>query len=175
MNITTGTREIKGKGGKIEIYEEGLEDLFGKFEEVILTMKHEFPEVPAFIIWDSIAATPTKRELGEDYENEAIAEAARVISRGFKKINKVLIGSRVSLIYINQIRAKISGFGPVYNTQPGGRGLRHYSSTIVEIARTAPRSSYITCKAKNKKNKLAVPFVEASFKIEFNTGLVDIK
>lgn len=172
IHLTTGTKEVKGKGGKVEIEEEGLEDLLAKFELAALTMRVDFPDTPALIIWDSIAATPTRRELGEDYDNQMPAETARVLSRGLKKLNKILVGSKVSLLYINQLRAKIGGFGPVTNTQPGGRALRYYSAIIAEVAKTGTRSGYITCKVRNKKNKIAPPFIETNFKINFEEGLV---
>lgn len=178
--ITLGERLVIGKSKddeskkkKKETFEpEGLEDLFEKAELAALTMKSDFPDVPCFILLDSIAATPTRKELAGDYGNEAIAESARVISRGLKKLSRVLIGSKVSFIYINQLRTKIGGYGPVTNTMNGGRALRYYSSVIVEVVRTATRSNYITCLLKNKKNKLAHPFKTVNFKINFDEGIV---
>lgn len=171
--ITLGFREVKGKGGKVEIEPEGLEDLFSKFELATETMKSDFPDVPAFIIWDSVASTLTRKELAGDYDDESIAQGARVISRGLRKFCRSIIGSKVSLIYINQLRTKIGGFGPATNTMPGGRALKYYSSVIAEVVRTSIRDGYITCFAKNKKNKVAHPFKEVNFKIDFDKGVLE--
>lgn len=171
--ITLGFREKKGKGGKIEIEPEGLEDLFAKFELATETMRKDFPDVPTFIIWDSVASTLTRKELEGDYDDESIAQGARVISRGLRKFCRILIGSKVTLVYINQLRTRIGGFGPATNTMPGGRALKYYSSVIAEVARTSIRDGYITCLAKNKKNKVAHPFKEVNFRIDFEKGVVE--
>ncbi len=172
--ITTGSKQVV-EGGKKKSAPEALEDLLLKFEYIVQLLNEEAKDVPALIIWDSVASTLTRKELEGEYDNEAIAEKARVLSRGLSKLHNVLVPSNVVLLFVNQLRAKIGTYGPSSNTMPGGRALLYYTSVLVEAARTAKRAGYIVCKAENKKNKVAPPFKSFSFKIDFSSGIIDVK
>lgn len=176
LPITLGFKEIKKRSKPNEILPEALEDLLRKFETAALTMREHFPDTPAFILWDSVAATLTQKELEGEYGDQTIAQGARILSAGMRKLHKILIGSRVSLIYVNQYRTKIPiGYGVAGNTMPGGRALSYYSSILAEVYRTKKMDGYVTCIVRNKKNKVSVPFRTCNFKIHFEEGLTDVK
>jgi recombination protein RecA len=84
------------------------------------------------IIWDSVAATPTRLELKppkkeqneQEFQSSQIAEFARILSRYERKITKRLAERDVMIIYINQLKDKIGqSWGDKLETY-GGNALR---------------------------------------------------
>lgn len=125
------------------------------------------------ILLDSIAAMTPKSEIeGTLEENNAVAEQARINSKGLRKIKGALNNSNCTLICVNQIREKIGVMFGSNETTPGGRALKFYSSIRMDIRRTGAFKIGDTqvgneTKIKFVKNKLAPPFSEVHFNIGF--------
>ena len=152
--------------------------------EAVFDVSHTFIEDvrkagftgPLVIIWDSVAATPTKSQLEATYEKEMYAPQARVLSSGMRKLMPVLRDNAATLIAANQTRENIGvSFGDTKSTV-GGLGLKFYAHVRLALARLSNvknSSSEITgieIQVTAKKNKLTRPFKKTSYVLSFDTG-----
>lgn len=161
---------IEKKGKDPDIVPEGMEDLFAKIHSIARICKREDPEMPVIIAWDSVAGTPTKKELDGEYGDEGYALQARALSKGLRKLYGELRGSGVILLCINQTRALIGAWRPMQET-PGGKALKFYSSIRAQVQRMSKTEKFINCKLYNRKNKMSPPFTSVDLRIDFTKGL----
>lgn len=134
-------------------------------------------EPPSCIIWDSIAASPTRNELAGEIGDASMAEKARLLSKGVRRVvGKV--GQNVALVFVNQVRTKMNvKFGkPTEAT--GGFAVRYAASVRMEIARIEQIKEGsdivgIMCRVYTVKNKTHRPFKTAKLGLSFSGGLDD--
>jgi len=137
------------------------------------------------IVVDSTAALVPLSELnGSLEENAVVGEQARMMSRGIRKLNDACGKTGTICIFINQIRSKIGVMFGSPETTPGGKALSFYSSirirtyqkTKMKVAsgkkdkdgKDIGKVVGIVCVAQFIKNKVAMPFGQAEFKIIFD-------
>lgn len=94
------------------IQESCIENIFKVIESTIEKTRNLKADVPVTIIWDSIAASAPKAEIEGDYDQNTIGLAARVLSKGFRKITHVIGDKNVCLFLVNQQRVKIGCVSP---------------------------------------------------------------
>jgi recombination protein RecA len=131
------------------------------------------------IIVDSVAAMMTDAQIAGDYSDAHVAGLARVMSLGLGKINAYMIENKKDTVifFINQIRDIIGGYGAgPTTTTPGGRALKFYASTLMEVARTEnikQGDDVIGQKSQVmlRKSRFSAPFAKASFDIYFDRGI----
>lgn len=130
-------------------------ELFSKYNE------------PVVFIWDSVGATPGKKTLETDFDNEQPGIQAKAITRVIQKIAPRITGSKSTLIAINQVRDDVMGssFVKTYNT-PGGKALEHSYSLRYMLGKAGDvkrSGEYVGHKVKftNKKSKVSKPFQKA--------------
>lgn len=168
MRLQLGERKIKSK---FEL--EGMEDLFIKIENLIEAANEKAPGLPLLCVWDTVAATPPRKELAGDYGEEGMALQARALSAGLRKLYNSLKYSNVTLLCLNQVRAKFGAF--TYDDTTGGRALKFYSSVRVKVRRVSQierkATKGIQVVAQNMKNKLAPPFESVHFEVTTAEGL----
>lgn len=101
-----------------------VEDVFDAMETIVgkIVAAGVGKEKPITIVWDSVAATSTKAEVEGDYDQQTIAMAARIISKGLRKYIPICSAHNVCLIFLNQLRTNITSFGHAEKyVTPGGR------------------------------------------------------
>ena len=147
---------------------EGLEDLFCKIEDLIKVADAVAPGTPLVIGWDTVESTPTRAELDGEFGDDSIAEKARAMSAGLRKLFfETLRGSNATLIAVNQVRTKIGYIS--YDDSPGGRALKFYASVRVKVVRTGILGvSGIRGVVENRKNKVGPPHRKVGFELYFN-------
>jgi recombination protein RecA len=131
------------------------------------------------IVVDSVAGLVPRAEIEGSYGDAHVGLVARLLSQAMRKLAAVQRsdGSDVIVVWINQIREKIGGMGYGPQTDStGGRGLKFWCSTRVDVARTGAvkQGDDIighTVKVKTTKNRFAPPFQTASFDILYESGI----
>lgn len=124
---------------------------------------------------DSVAALVPQAEVDRDMGESTIGLQARLMSQAMRKLASPTSKYNVALMFTNQTRSKIGGFGygsPV--TTSGGNALKFYASLRLKMQYTGQikNSSGQRISGKYKmtvvKNKMATPFKEANFEINEN-------
>lgn len=110
-----------------------LEDALLTVETLLDTLPDAHPSI---IVWDSIAATPTRTEIenGVVPEGEGMAEYARTMSRALRVMCGKVAAKNTVLVVTNQTRSKVGvTFGNPLTTA-GGKALKFYASVRLSFS-----------------------------------------
>jgi len=157
-----------------------------KFVEQICVLKTEHPEymdIPACVVWDSIANTLSDKGMEVEDKNSVMGQKAAVLSHLLPKYVNKMSKYNVSLIGVNQLRDKIEmGITHAPPTLkfladkniPGGNSLLYNSSQLIFLRQREVLKDYgfdgIIVSVRSIKNKLFTPNIEVELVFSYEHG-----
>lgn len=149
-------------------------------EQALEALKQFATMVPGGIaVLDSIDAAQPEAILSGEIGEHKVGNHAKLMSDAMRKLVGIAEANRVSIIFTNQIRDKITMYGDPTET-PGGKAVRFYATQRLRL-KTPTKSDMIVLgegdvvgkliNYKVIKNKFAPEGQESAFPLLFNSGI----
>ena len=133
------------------------------------------------IVVDSVAAMIPKEEREEDdYSKAGVAQQARMMSRGLRKLAGIAGKYQCVVIFTNQLRDNVGVLWGDKSTTTGGKALQYYASIRLKFTRTGKveekdgdekLATAIETKVESVKNKTYRPYLKDKITVVFGKGI----
>ena len=143
----------------------------------------------SLIVIDSVPSLIPKAEWEGETGDQFVGLLPRMLAQGLRKMAHDMNKNQATVVFVNQIRAKIGGIGSLamgpQQTQPGGWALRHNASIRLDMRRIKTLQGKLPggdkgpvgqiVRATVKKNSLATPFRSAELRLTYGIGFDQVE
>lgn len=89
---------------------------------------------PSFVAWDTLASTPTKREIDEGLSGtDRVGDRAKALSKALRLFTRLVARRRCHFMIVNQIRDNIGIMFGDKTATPGGHAVKFHSSVRIQL------------------------------------------
>ncbi len=180
MGLLVGKEAEKAKVHKLVYLSTGsVEAVFDAIESTIKKIREVGNKDFITIVWDSIAATPSKEEVEGSFESEGYGMGkAKAMSKAMRKITQFIGHEDVLLLFTNQLRTNIGASWGDKTIEPASTASNFHSSIKIRLTKISDikRGDAViggTFQAQVRKNKIAPPARKCKFDIYFDRGIDD--
>ncbi len=131
---------------------------------------------PILVAWDSIAATPGRREIEEGIDGkDKVGERSKLLSKACRTFGDLLKKHRLCLLFVNQVRDNIGVmFGDDFVT-PGGHAVKFLAGVRLQLIGGKAVKDGDLHEGKDPilmatKNKVGPPWRKARVRLNFKAG-----
>jgi recombination protein RecA len=129
---------------------------------------------------DSVSALLPRVEAEADIDKDSMALQARLMSKALRKITPIANQTNTLLIFINQLRMKVGGYGNPEITS-GGESLSYYTTGRISVRGPESKARRLLVENSGEvfghraefeviKNKLEAPFKKANVNLVYGKG-----
>lgn len=159
-----------------------LEEIYATIETIIEKAIAVNPDRPLTIVVDSVMGASTLKELEADYEKDGYATSKAIInSKAMRKIPSLIVGRKIAIVLINQLRANMNAmaFSDPFTTS-GGNGIPFAASTRLRVKAMGKIKGQINgvdatigerVEVTVVKNRLGPPKRKVTFDIRYDSGI----